>query len=160
MLINIDDLTSRLHDHGIATLTNGTPISAATARRLACEADIIPTILDTNSRPLDLGRSQRLASPAQRHAMHARSTTCEWPGCTIPATWCQAHHLTPWESHGPTDIDNGVLLCSGCHHRLHDFGWGIDVDAAGDVWFIPPAAVDPHRRRQPACSTRLDAVTV
>jgi hypothetical protein len=138
VLIDLDDLTSRLDAHGIATLTNGTPISAATARRLACEADIIPTILDGNSQPLDLGRSQRLASPAQRHAMHARSTTCEWPECTTPATWCQAHHLIPWDYDGPTDIDNLAWMCNQHHHNAHEGRWQVTRNHHGHITTRPP----------------------
>ncbi len=55
---------------------------------------------------------------------------------------------------GLSDINNGVLLCVPCHHRLHDYGWIIEV-VDGEVWFIPPATTDPNRERIPSCSTRL-----
>jgi len=50
-----------------------------------------------------------------------------------------------------------VMLCVGCHHRVHDCGWIIEVDDRDNVSFIPPATVDPHRRRQPASSARFAA---
>ena len=45
-----------------------TPVSAGTARRLAADANLIPIVLGGNSEVLDLGRKQRLFSPAQKHA--------------------------------------------------------------------------------------------
>ncbi|HEY3530658.1 MAG TPA: DUF222 domain-containing protein [Nocardioides sp.] len=97
------------------------PISAAQARRLACTAQIIPAVLGGNSEVLDLGRSRRLFSPAQRKAMAVRDRRCRAEGCTVPAAWCEAHHAKqPWTAGGRTDLDDGVLLCSWHHHRAHD----------------------------------------
>ena len=138
VLISLDDLLGRLAANGIATLTNGTPIDASTARRLACEADIIPTVLDGNSQPLDVGRARRLATTAQRRAMLARSTTCEWGDCTTPATWCQAHHLLPWDDGGPTSIDNLAWLCNRHHHNAHEGGWHVTRNQRGDIITRPP----------------------
>ena len=57
----------------------------------------------------------------------------------------EAHHIAWWERDaGPTDLANGVLLCSFCHRMVHRDGWGIRA-TAGSVWFIPPPHVDPHQ---------------
>jgi len=117
----------------------GDRITAAQARRLACTAQIIPAVLGGRSVPLDLGRARRLFSPAQRLAMGVRDTTCRAEGCDVPATWCEAHHLHPWEHGGRTDIDDGVLLCGHHHHRVHDPAYRADRLTNGDVRF--------HRRR-------------
>jgi hypothetical protein len=117
----------------------GDRISASQARRLACTAHIIPAVLDGRSVPLDLGRSRRLFTPAQRLAMAVRDQTCRAEGCDIPATWCEAHHLRPWEHGGRTDIDDGVLLCSHHHHRVHDTRYLVERHPDGDFRF--------HRRR-------------
>jgi hypothetical protein len=79
---------------GTATLESGTPISAAATRRLACDADIIPIVLNGDSVPLDLGRAHRLVKPDQRKALTARDKGCAFPDCTNPASWCDAHHIT------------------------------------------------------------------
>lgn len=144
VLINYDDLIGRLASHGIATLVNGSPIDASTARRLACEADIIPTVLGGNSEPLDVGRAHRLATTAQRRAMLARSTTCEWAGCTTPASWCQAHHLDYWDNGGFTDIANLAWLCNRHHHDAHEGGWTLIRNTIGDL-----VATAPDRRTSP-----------
>jgi hypothetical protein len=64
-------------------------ITAAHARRLACTAQIVPAVLGGRSEILDLGRTQRLFSPAQRKALRFRDRQCRAEGCSIPATWCE-----------------------------------------------------------------------
>jgi hypothetical protein len=114
------DLDALRTEVGIALTDAGEPITAAEARRLACTAGIIPAVLGTDSQPLDLGRTTRLFTAAQRTAMALRDQTCRAEGCQIPATWSEAHHLTPWTHGGRTDLDSGILLCSWHHHRAHD----------------------------------------
>ena len=114
---------------------SGDRISAAEARRLACTAKIIPAVLGGDSLPLDLGRASRFYSPAQRQAMAVRDKTCRAEGCDAPADWCEAHHLNPWEEGGRTDIDDGVLLCSHHHHRIHDTRYLVERLANGDFRF-------------------------
>ena len=113
----------------------GDRISASQARRLACTANIIPAVLDGRSVPLDLGRSRRLFTPTQRLAMAVRDQTCRAEGCDAPANWCEAHHLRPWEQGGRTDIDDGVLLCSHHHHRVHDTRYLVEHLPSGGFRF-------------------------
>ncbi len=113
----------------------GDRITAAQARRLACTAKILPAVLDGASLPLDLGRAKRLFSPAQRKALLIRDQTCRAEGCDTPGTWCDAHHLDPWHTGGPTDLSNAILLCSHHHHRVHDTGHGTDRLPNGDLRF-------------------------
>lgn len=125
--VSLETLRSGL---GSAAIDNGADgdgfdaLSAGEARRLACTARIIPAVLGKKSEVLDLGRAARLFSPAQRRAMALRDSTCRAEGCSIPASWCEAHHLTPWSRGGRTDVDDGVLLCSHHHHRVHDPEYG------------------------------------
>jgi hypothetical protein len=120
VLVTIDYETLRSDLAGVG-LVGEEPISAAQARRLACTAGIIPVVLGARSEVLDLGRSQRLFSPAQHKALAVRDKTCRAEGCTIPAAWCEAHHAkTPWALGGLTNIADGALLCSWHHHRAHD----------------------------------------
>ena len=106
---------------GMGTVGDGTTITAAEARRLACQAGIIPAVLGGKSQPLDVGRRRRLFSSAQRTAMALQHPSCRAEGCEIPATWCEAHHARePWARGGRTDLADGRLLCSWHHHRAHD----------------------------------------
>jgi hypothetical protein len=117
----------------------GDRITAAQARRLACTAKILPAVLGGDSLPLDLGRARRLFSGPQRKALLVRDRTCRAEGCDVPGTWCDAHHLRPWQAGGRTDLDDGVLLCSHHHHRIHDDSFQVERLASGDFRF--------HRRR-------------
>ncbi|RXZ48382.1 HNH endonuclease [Agromyces binzhouensis] len=119
------------------------PISATTARRMSADAEIIPMVLGGDGVPLDLGRSARLFSRAQRLALAERDGGCASCGQNI--AYVDAHHIRWWERDaGPTDLANGVMLCSFCHHRVHREGWGIRATRT-EVWFIPPPHVDPDR---------------
>ena len=70
-------------------------------------------------------------------------------------TSSEAHHIRWWNAHGgSTDLGNGILLCSGHHHRVHDDGWQIHV--RGQVpYFTPPDHVDPYRRPRPGGRVRF-----
>ncbi|HEV7182900.1 MAG TPA: DUF222 domain-containing protein, partial [Leifsonia sp.] len=122
------------------------PVSAGTARRLAADADLIPVVLGGGSEVLDFGRTRRLFSRAQKLALAERDGGCAWTGCPHPPSYTEAHHIRWWTAHyGTTDLNNGILLCSTHHHRIHNDGWQIQVRDQVP-WFIPPGHVDPHRR--------------
>ncbi len=124
---------------GAAGLDTGVRISAAEARRLACEAQLIPAVLDSRSVPLDLGRGRRLHSRHQRRAMALRHDSCAVTGCERPFSWCEIHHPESWASGGPTDLDNGLPLCGWHHRRAHDDRWDLRRHPTGEWRF--------HRRR-------------
>jgi hypothetical protein len=132
---------------GTATLPDGYPISACTARAMSCDAGIIPAILDSHSCPLDVGRTKRLFTGAARRAVVLRDHGCAFPGCDRPATWCQVHHIVPWWKGGATALTNGVLLCVH-HHRLTEHGdWHVHIDPAdGLPTWQPPPWIDPNRK--------------
>ncbi|WP_461188850.1 HNH endonuclease signature motif containing protein [Arthrobacter sp. Z4-13] len=123
------------------------PVAAAALRKLACDADIIPAVLGTHGELLDLGRKARLFTTAQRLALTARDQGCTFPNCTIPAPWCEAHHITYWSHGGPTTTDNGALLCSAHHHLIHKEQWTITT-INGTPWYTPPKHLDPHQKPQ------------
>ena len=83
------DLESLQTELGTGTVVGGEPLSATAIRRLACKADIIPVVLGGKGEILDLGRTRRLFSPAQRKALRLRDQHCRAEGCTIPAAWCE-----------------------------------------------------------------------
>jgi hypothetical protein len=138
--IDYDNLRQQI---GAATLDDGSHLSPATARRLACDAGIIPAILGSRSQPLDLGRQSRLVTGPLRRALVLRDGGCAFPGCDRPPRWCDAHHAFHWSDGGPTDLSNLVLLC-GYHHRLiHHTDWQIRINPKdGLPEFIPPTYID------------------
>jgi hypothetical protein len=119
---------------GIGTLDDGTPIPLGEVRRLACTAGIIPVVLGGKSEVLDLGRTRRFFTGAQHRALALTHPTCRAEGCTIPATWCEAHHAKdPWAHNGRTDLKDGKLLCNWHHHRAHDERYETTELPNGDV---------------------------
>ena len=117
------------------TLDTGDRISAATARRLACEAGVVPVVLGGGSQPLDVGRAKRYFTPAQRVAMGIRDGGCTARGCDAPPAMCHAHHDDPWSHHGHTDLARGRLLCPFHHRRIHDPEYEADVGGDNQVTF-------------------------
>jgi hypothetical protein len=132
--MTLDQLRAELATAGLIS-SDDLRITADQARRLACTAGIIPAVLGGRSEILDLGRTQRLFTSAQRKALRLRDRRCRAAGCTIPATWCEAHHLKPWALGGETNLDDGVLLCSFHHHRAHDPTYVTARDPGGDLEF-------------------------
>lgn len=113
-------------------------LSASEVRRLACNAELIPAVLGAESEVLDLGRTSRLFSRAQRKALRIRDRRCRADGCDVPAAWTEAHHKDPWARGGATDLDNGICLCSFHHHRAHDSAYLTE--------YLPHGAVRYRRR--------------
>ena len=103
-----------------ATLDTGDRIAAHTARRLACEAGIVPVVLGGRREVLDVGRRKRLFTRAQRIALATRDKGCTAAGCRTAAWFCHAHHDRPWATGGTTDLTNGRLLCPTHHRAAHD----------------------------------------
>ena len=118
------------------------PVTADTIRKIACDADIIPVVLGGKGQVLDIGRASRVFPPHIRKAITARDQGCAFPQCTIPAPWCEAHHITYWSRGGTTGTGNGTLLCSHHHHVIHKEHWNIQM-RTGIPWFIPPPHLDP-----------------
>ena len=146
LIADYDAITGELRN---GRLPDGTPIPTRKIRDLACDAEILPAIFRGASQPLDLGRARRIASPAQRITLVARDRKCI--GCGASANWCQAHHIIPWAAEGKTDLDNMCLLCSRCHHKVHDDGWQVRRTAPGKYNLRPPPTQHgrPPRRRNP-----------
>ena len=138
------DLIDRIGTSGHAVF--GGLITPKTVRKIACDADLIPIVLGGKGEVLDVGRAQRLFTPAQRRALVARDKGCAFPDCTMPAPWTEAHHIEFWKKHhGRTSVDKGVLLCSWHHHLVHDENWKIEA-RDGIPWFIPPRYIDPGQK--------------
>jgi len=107
---------------------NGSELTVETIRRLACEAEIIPLVLDGKSVPLDVGKSKRLATAYQRRALAAVHETCAIDGCSVKFSHCEPHHIDYWENGGETDLNNLVPLCSRHHHAAHEGGWKLRLN--------------------------------
>ncbi|WP_300387362.1 HNH endonuclease signature motif containing protein [uncultured Nocardioides sp.] len=115
--MTIDSLMGGL---AAAALDTGEVISAGAARRLACEAGVIPMVLGGKSEVLDVGRRRRFHTKAQRLAIAQRDKTCVVGGCDAPPSRCHVHHVIPWSEGGSTSVKDGRLYCSAHHAMVHD----------------------------------------
>ena len=125
--------------------------------RMAAGGQIISCVLGGDSQILDWGRTKRLFTPTQRLVLVERDGGCAM--CGAPPGHTKVHHIRWWaRDAGPTDLDNGVLLCESCHHRIHDNGWDIRIDGIGDQGeslVHPPTARRPHPHTPPRRTSPL-----
>ena len=118
-----------------ASLDTGGLLSAGAARRLACQAGIIPIVLGGDSEVLDVARQHRFHPTPIRVAMGIRDGGCTAQGCDWPPGMCHAHHKTPWHQGGGTSLDDGRLLCPHHHARAHDPTYTMSDLPGGKVAF-------------------------
>ncbi|MEU8797950.1 DUF222 domain-containing protein [Spirillospora sp. NPDC048819] len=113
----ICDLDTLTGGHAPARLTDGTPIPAEQARRIALAAGVSPLLLGRGHVPLYLGYRERFATPGQRRVLEALYPTCAVVGCEVPGTLSEVDHVHGWAlGNSPTDIDQLTLTC-GFHNR-------------------------------------------
>ena len=150
VVIDYDSLLSDCVGAGL--VERGVGITAEQLRLLACDADILPAVLDGEGVPLDVGRTKRLVPPDLRVALVQRDRGCVFPGCDRPPTHGDAHHIVPWVAGGETSLANCVLVCRH-HHNLVEphpnappgSRWEIRLGPDGLPEVLPPTRVDPAR---------------
>ena len=147
LMITIDhrDLAKQI-GHGL--LDSDRTIAASEARRLGCDAGIVPMVLGSRSQPLDVGRLAYTIPDGMRRALHQRDRGCCFPGCDRRPRRCQGHHVVHWADGGPTQIDNLALLCRFHHQLIHHGDWRLEM-RQGRPWFVPPSWIDPLRTPRP-----------
>ncbi|HEY0695264.1 MAG TPA: DUF222 domain-containing protein, partial [Kribbella sp.] len=141
------DLAELRRHTGVVDLDSGGTVSIQAARRICCDADVIPIVMRGRSQPLDVGRQQRLVTAPLRRALIARDRGCAAPGCDRPPEWCEAHHLVHWANGGTTSIDNTALVC-GYHHTLVHHGEWVIRMINGLPCFTAPPWIDPTQTPQ------------
>jgi hypothetical protein len=173
--VELDSLLSRSGGVGGETGGSGVgPLDPETCRRLACDGAVTrvlvsrhpisqsgdgglagrlraalallpPALGGAPTQPLEVGRTSRVVTAAQRAALLVRDGGCAVAGCDRPPAWCEAHHLVHWLHGGPTDLENLALLCRAHHRAVHEGGWRLHRDPDGRL-----AATPPHRRPRAA----------
>jgi len=130
------------------------PIATATTNEIICDGGLRLQIEGDKGEILWEGRRQRYFTPAQRRALAVRDGGCVGPYCTAPPSWCHAHHVAEWEHGGPTDVSNGVLLCSFHHHQLHSGGFRLRINRGVPEMLAPPW-LDREQQWRPTTKSRL-----
>jgi hypothetical protein len=114
---------------------SGTPLPRRVLDRLACDCELTRVVFGPDGQVIDLGRSQRTFTMAQRRALDARDGGCRWPGCHAPPQESEGHHRIWWSRGGPTDVRDGLLACWFHHHYIHDNDVRIEHAAGGGLSF-------------------------
>ena len=133
--IDWDTLKADLHGAGVAVTSTGDKITAHQARRLACQAGIMPFVMSGRSVIHDQGRRRRLYEDDLRRALNLLFPECTARGCTMPAEFSEAHHKIPWSEGGHTTLEDGTILCSFHHDRAHDPAWVTTYCSDGTTTF-------------------------
>ena len=140
VLVRLEDLENRAR---AGCLDFGGTLSPESLRMLCCDAAVVPIVLDGKGQPLDVGRATRVIPDGLRRAVAARDGGCA--RCGRPSSWCEVHHVLPWEQGGETSLANCVMVCRACHRLIHHAGWDVRL-ADGRPEFYPPPWIDPQRR--------------
>jgi len=126
-------------------LDAGFGLTPAAVRRIACDAKILPAVMNGASQVLDLGRDQRTWTGPARRAVVLRDKGCVFPDCDKPPAWCDIHHIQFFSHGGTTDLGNAAMLCGFHHYLIHHSDWTIGLDQNGLPVVIPPVWVDQSR---------------
>ncbi|MDE0607357.1 MAG: HNH endonuclease signature motif containing protein [Acidimicrobiaceae bacterium] len=86
--------------------------------------------------------------------MVARDQHCI--GCEANPLWCRAHHIIWWRNGGATDLDNLVLVCDDCHHKIHDHGWQVHRHPDTGKFHLKSPATRPVPTPTPAKQPSLN----
>jgi hypothetical protein len=159
VVVHVDaDALAAEDDEGHRCELGEAPIARETARRLCCDAGIVP-IVERGGSTLSVGRKTRAIPPSIRRALQARDGGCQFPGCTCKR-WLDAHHIEHWARGGHTELGNLVQLCRRHHRLVHEGGWTIERGTDGQFVFLTPYGVrmiNLPRRSRGDCSQMLES---
>ncbi len=146
-----------LDPHGQAFLAgthdeDSSAVDLSVAHHAGCAGHVMRLLTTADGRAVSLSILDRVFDANQRKVLTDRDGGCIIPGCTVPANWCEAHHVQEWQDGGRTDTSNGTLLCYHHHRELGMLGWDIQM-RNGLPWVRPPAMVDPEQAWRPGQSS-------
>lgn len=101
LIVHVDyDVLTGANPDGRGHIEDGPALSTATLRRLGCDATV-KTLIERDGVPIASGREKPTVSPEMRLKVRIRDGMCAYPGCAVPATGCEAHHVHHWNQGGP-----------------------------------------------------------
>lgn len=141
--LQVDHLKDLAKSH--ARTAHGINLPPGELRQLLCQAEIIPAVFNAKGAILDYGRTQRLVPPALREIVLARDRGCLIPGCSVPHSQLQIHHIEPWYLGGKTVLGNLTPGCDSHHHAIENGEIKI-VIIDGLPYAIMPKHIDPEQK--------------
>ena len=154
IVVHVDALTLKDGRDGRCELEHGPTLPIETARRLACDASLVPIVENEKDEPLNVGRKTRVIPPAMRRALNARDEGCRFPGCTFHK-YVDAHHIEHWADGGETKLSNLMTLCRA-HHRMVHKGEIVIKTMGNGKWQFVDAEGRPYHNQPRSNPTGYD----
>jgi hypothetical protein len=151
------DVVVHVEADGSGYLAGGPGLCPETLERLLCDCRFQIVKENADGEPIGMGRKSRTATPFQNRQLKRRDGGCRFPGCGRTRL-TNAHHIDHWSAGGPTDISNMAVLCVFHHHLVHEGGWQMAGDPAGELTFTSPERKvlrSPPRRPSSGLLSRL-----
>jgi hypothetical protein len=142
-------------DTGGCESEGGPVIHPQSVRRLLCNARVQTVVEDRHGTVLGIGRMSRQAPAWMLRQVRHRDRECRFPGCGA-RRFTEAHHLRWWRHGGRTDLRNLALICSFHHRLVHEHGWSVKRDQAGDLLWRRPDGTRYESGPSPGSSVVLD----
>lgn len=136
VVVNVDLDTLAADAPGSCRLAGGTVLAPETARRLGCDRHVL-ALHHREGKPCSSPPRARFSSARLNRLLDQRDQGCRFPGCTH-TRHLHTHHIVHWAHGGTTRPDNLIRLCSHHHRLVHEGGYGIAGDAAGELTFRRP----------------------
>jgi hypothetical protein len=138
LIVHADyDVLTGANPHGRGHVEDGPALSTARLRQLGCDATV-KTLIERDGVAIAEGRQKPVVPRAMKRAVRSRDGVCGYPGCAVPATRCEAHHVHHWFDGGPTEVWNILSLCDRDHDAHHRGEFDIFRTLAGDLQFVRP----------------------
>jgi hypothetical protein len=137
VVIHVSAETLATRQPGCCEIEDGPSIAVETARRITCDASLVPLTENDQGEPLNIGRKTRSIPPALRRALNARDKGCRFPGCPN-IKYVDAHHIHHWADGGETSKSNLLSLCRFHHRLVHEGGISVQRLDDGAVRFVKP----------------------
>jgi hypothetical protein len=140
-------LAALLGESGNCQIEDGPVIHRHVASRLMCDCKLQFIVYDETGMNIGIGReSRKLPRWLRRQVRYRDGRRCTFPGCGSKR-FVEIHHMGFWtEDEGPTALHNLTSLCTYHHKLVHEMGWRVFLNPAGEYeWFRP----DGTRYRAP-----------
>ena len=141
VVLHVDETALQCTAHGdqeragtVCALEDGPAVPSATARRLACDGEVVT----------GHGRKRRVVSPALRTSLERRDRRCRFPDCGR-RHGLHAHHIAHWAHGGATDPENLVMVCRFHHRLVHEEDFTVEWESGAIVFRRPDGEVIPER---------------
>jgi hypothetical protein len=130
-------LETVMSGRGSAEVEGGGIVDGEIARRLLCAGRVQSVVEDDSGNAVCVASVHREPPPWMMRQLRYRDRECRFPGCGA-RRFVIGHHIRWWADGGSTRLDNLMLVC-GFHHKLvHEHGWTVKREPAGEfTWFRP-----------------------